>query len=144
MHEIAETMRRDLSIRIVNPARTAFQISFSYPDPLKAQAVVRELVTRFIEENLFVERERAQASGDAKSIEIAEHQVGDQLKVLDPASDPQEPFSPNRPAIALAGIALGYCWAASRSTSGSAAAGHSRRREMRRSIQLAANLYANG
>jgi uncharacterized protein involved in exopolysaccharide biosynthesis len=107
MHEIAETMRRDLSIRIVNPARTEFQISFSYPNPLKAQAVVRELVTRFIEENLFVERERAQASGDAKSIEIAEHQVGEQLKVLDPASDPQEPFSPNRPAIALAGIALG-------------------------------------
>jgi uncharacterized protein involved in exopolysaccharide biosynthesis len=107
MHEIVETLRRDLSIRPVNPSHSAFQISFSYPDPYKAQAVVRELVTRFTEENVFVERERARASDDAKSIEIAEHRVGENLEVLDPPSDPQEPFSPNRLAIALAGLALG-------------------------------------
>jgi len=107
LDEIVETMRRDLSIRLVSPSHWAFQISFSYPDPFKAQAVVRELVTRFTEENVFVERERARASGDAKSIEILEHKVGAALEVLDPASDPLEPVSPNRLAIALAGFALG-------------------------------------
>jgi uncharacterized protein involved in exopolysaccharide biosynthesis len=107
MQEVAETMRRDLSIGMVSPSHAAFQISFSYPDPDKAQAVVREFVTRFIEENVFVEREQAQASGNAKSIEIVEHKVGENLEVLDPPSDPQEPVSPNRLAIALAGFALG-------------------------------------
>jgi uncharacterized protein involved in exopolysaccharide biosynthesis len=107
MHEVAETMRRDLSIRPVSPSHSAFQISFSYPDPDKAQAVVRVLVTRFAEENVAIELERARALGDAKSIEIAEHKVGENLEVLDPASDPQEPVSPNRLAIALAGLAMG-------------------------------------
>jgi uncharacterized protein involved in exopolysaccharide biosynthesis len=105
MHEIAETMRRDLSIRPVSSSYAAYQISFPYPDPYKAQAVVRVLVTRFIEENVSAERERARSSGDAKSIEIAEHKAGGNLEVLDPASDPQEPVSPNRLAIALAGFA---------------------------------------
>jgi uncharacterized protein involved in exopolysaccharide biosynthesis len=104
MHEIAETMRRHLSIQMVNPSHSAFLISFSYLDPYKAQAVVREIVVRFIEENVSVEQERARASGNAKSIEIAEHRVGENLEVLDPPSDPQEPFSPNRLAIALASI----------------------------------------
>jgi len=107
MHEIAETMRHDLGIQMVSPSHSAFQISFSYPDPDKAQAVVRILVTRFTEEYVSVERERARASGDAKAIEIAEHKAGENLEVLDPASDPQEPVSPNRLAIALSGFALG-------------------------------------
>ena len=102
-----ETMRRDLNIHLLSPSRSAFQISFSYPDPERAQAVVRELITRFTEYNVFVERERARASGDAKAIEIAEHRFGESLEVLDPASDPQERGSPNRLAIALAGSVLG-------------------------------------
>jgi hypothetical protein len=53
-HEIAETMRHDLSIQMVNPSHSAFQISFSYSDPYKAQAVVREFVTRFIARKTFL------------------------------------------------------------------------------------------
>ena len=37
-------------------ATSAFTISFSYPDRFKAQAVVRELVTKFMEQNVTVQR----------------------------------------------------------------------------------------
>jgi len=107
MDEIAAALRRDITVRPVNPSHSEFRISFSYPDPEKAQNVVRELVTGFTEQNVFDERERARASGDAKAIDIAEHKGGVQTEVLDPASDPQEPVSPNRMAIALAGFAAG-------------------------------------
>ena len=39
---------------------SAFTISFSYPDRFKAQAVVRELVTKFTEQNVTVQRSQAQ------------------------------------------------------------------------------------
>ncbi len=38
---------------------SAFTISFSYPDRFKAQAVVRELVTKFTEQNVTVQRNQA-------------------------------------------------------------------------------------
>ncbi len=42
-----------------NRFASAFQIQFSYTDRYKAQAVVRELVTRFTEQNVQVERSQA-------------------------------------------------------------------------------------
>src|ERR1017187_4787666 len=39
---------------------SAFTISFTYPDRFKAQAVVRELVTQFTEQNVTVQRNSAQ------------------------------------------------------------------------------------
>jgi len=41
---------------------SAFTISFSYPDRFKAQAVVRELVTKFTEQNVTVQRNQATAT----------------------------------------------------------------------------------
>ena len=38
---------------------SAFTISFSYPDRFKAQAVVRELVTKFTEQNVMVQKKQA-------------------------------------------------------------------------------------
>ena len=38
---------------------SAFTISFMYTDRYKAQAVVRELVTKFIEQNVTVQRNQA-------------------------------------------------------------------------------------
>jgi succinoglycan biosynthesis transport protein ExoP len=56
LEDVIETMRnRDVHINIVNLAgasgrpATAFTISFQYPDRFKAQAVVQELTTRFME-----------------------------------------------------------------------------------------------
>jgi uncharacterized protein involved in exopolysaccharide biosynthesis len=43
---------------------SAFSISFTYPDRFKAQAVVRELVTKFIDQNVQVERDQAKLTSD--------------------------------------------------------------------------------
>lgn len=67
MEDIIEAMRKDIRIELLdspstqtrNRAASAFQISFSYPDRYKAQAVVRELVTKFIEQNVTVLRNQA-------------------------------------------------------------------------------------
>ena len=86
--------------------RSAFRISFTYSDPQKAQAVVRWLVSQFAERNLTEARERARAMGAAQQ-RIEELKLGQTMEVLDPPSLPQAPVSPNRPAIAAAGAALG-------------------------------------
>lgn len=100
-------MRRDLSVRAMTPSHSAFLISFSYPDPFKAQAVVRSVVRGFSDQNVRVERARARATGDAKIQQIADYKLGENLEVLDPPSDPQQPRSPNRLALSAAGFALG-------------------------------------
>ena len=109
MEDIVDDMRRrDLRIAPTSLAGfsrpghlTSFQISFEYVDPYKAQAVVRELTTRFTEGIVAIERDlqRDKMPGSLK------------LEVADPATLPGSPVSPNRPAITaiglLAGIVLG-------------------------------------
>jgi LPS O-antigen subunit length determinant protein (WzzB/FepE family) len=56
----------------------ALVISCEYPDKLRSQAVVRELVSSFASEKI--------------------------LEVLDPPNLPQRPLSPNRPLIVAAGL----------------------------------------
>jgi polysaccharide chain length determinant protein (PEP-CTERM system associated) len=50
---------------------SAFTISFSYPDRFKAQAVVRELVTKFTEQNVRVQKDQAT---------ITSQFIGDEMK----------------------------------------------------------------
>src|SRR5215831_10654370 len=61
--DIVETMRRNIKLAILEtPSNSgkkvaaAFQISFSYPERYKAQMVVQQLVTKFTESNVNVER----------------------------------------------------------------------------------------
>jgi capsular polysaccharide biosynthesis protein len=105
LEDIIDDMRnRDIRIAatppfgFAGPGRlTSFEISFEYPDRFKAQAVVRELVTKFIEGDVAAERalHRDRMPGSLK------------LEVLDAASDPQTPVSPNRPAAAAIGLLAG-------------------------------------
>jgi len=113
IEEVIRNMRdRDLRIAMVDPpqgapgAASAFSISFAYSDKYKAQAVVREFVTAFTELN----RTHARANAPQMSVtlrEIYEHKAGENLLVLDPASLPESPVSPNRLAIAAAGLGIG-------------------------------------
>lgn len=67
MEDVIEEMRKDIDIVILetpstqtrNRAASAFQISFAYYDRYKTQAVVRELVTKFTEQNITVQRTQA-------------------------------------------------------------------------------------
>jgi uncharacterized protein (TIGR03435 family) len=81
-------MRNDLRIQRVTQVNgasiaTAFTVSYRYPDRFKAQAVTRELAAGLMQEP------------DA------------QMEMLDPASDPQAPSSPNRLQIILMGTVAG-------------------------------------
>src|SRR5580765_1148727 len=69
MEDIVQDMRNK-AIRIQTVeigggrAASAFTISFSYPDRFKAQAVVRELVTKFTESNVTVQHNQAKLTSD--------------------------------------------------------------------------------
>jgi uncharacterized protein involved in exopolysaccharide biosynthesis len=81
------------------PAR----ISFAYADRLKAQAVVREIVTKFIEGNVAIEKERSRGATRQGTIV---------MDVLDPASLPEEPLFPQSAATmaTAAGAGAGLAW----------------------------------
>jgi uncharacterized protein involved in exopolysaccharide biosynthesis len=105
LEEIVDEMRnRDIRISRLGPS--AISISYSNSDRYKAQGVVRELVTRFTELN--VTQRRAQAVNlSVTRREIEEHKAGENLVVLDPATLPESPVSPNRLIIAAGGLMLG-------------------------------------
>lgn len=75
MEDVVENMRRDIKITILDVPTTpgqggtrvmasAFQISYAYPERYKAQAVVRELVTKFTEQNVQVQRHQAKLTSN--------------------------------------------------------------------------------
>ena len=91
MHDVVRKMKYEhIRVQVLQPQQwakgAAFTISFRYPDRYKAQAVTRDLILRFITIN-------------AAPLSATE--------VLDPASFPQAPSSPNRTMIAVLGTVLG-------------------------------------
>ena len=135
---IDDMRRRDLRIAPtryggragVGPV-TAIEISFEYADRDKAQAVVRELVTKLTEgtvralHKLAIAQDGADRKpggdevSDSPDLLLMAHGVADgkpdrdlssdlpMLEVLDPPSLPASPISPNRPAVAAIGLAAG-------------------------------------
>jgi hypothetical protein len=95
LEDVVENMRnKALRIHVApvqNGGVLAFVISCEYPDKLKAQAVVRELVTKFYRQ--WVATQMAHGPSGPE-----------QLEVLDPPSLPQRPFFPNRPMIVAVGL----------------------------------------
>jgi uncharacterized protein involved in exopolysaccharide biosynthesis len=101
IEDIVRTMRtHDISIKMLRPAggrqddRTAFTISYVYPDPRLAQAVTQELVTKFTEVNVTVQR--------GSDIRTARN-----IEVLDQPSAPLRPKYPNRSLIVAIGLFAG-------------------------------------
>src|ERR1035437_9467100 len=112
MEDIVDEMRRrDLRIGPLGVAGlglTAFQISFEYADRDKAQAVVREVVTKFVEDNATAERKLAKAQDGADLKPDSDLISGvPVLEVLDPPSLPASPISPNRAAVTATGLLAG-------------------------------------
>jgi hypothetical protein len=143
LEDVIERMRRqDVKIRVLelpgsaNRNYEAFEISYSYRDPHKAQQTVRALADRFLEANLHrQERGRAvlplQHSSDQVSqlearIAFLEERLGIvpgqaepggglavvpraiNLSVLDSPSFPELPSYPNRSAVSAMGFAGGF------------------------------------
>ena len=103
MEDIIEAMRKDVRIEAMEPGGAngarAFRIAYSYGDQGKAQAVVRELVTKFTEEN--VQRARILARTQDRP------EDGGNLEVLHPASLPASPVGPSRVIFVAWGLGLG-------------------------------------
>jgi uncharacterized protein involved in exopolysaccharide biosynthesis len=68
MEDVVDEMRKAIKITLMESSSpqqqqpvfaSAFQISFSYSDKYKAQAVVRDLVTKFIEQDVNVQRSQS-------------------------------------------------------------------------------------
>src|ERR1039457_6345961 len=94
----AQVLARNIHTeRVESPLSEALpelRISFSYPDASIAQQCVRELTGKFQETNFLMSREQ-------EGIKIPV------LELMESANLPQKPASPNRIAIALAGLAVG-------------------------------------
>jgi len=110
MEDVVQNMRRDIRIEPVGPDGT-FRISFAHPDQLKAQAVTRELVTKFSETNFTINRNRAAIyenfwKDQAKPVPPAP--TGEIMAVIDPPSLPSQSISPNRIAFLVAGGGGGF------------------------------------
>ena len=87
-------LRKALRIQLLQTqggGAPAFLISYEYPDRLKAQAVVRDLVSSFIQQNVATQGNRGSSALET-------------LEVLDPASLPARPLAPNRPIIVTVGL----------------------------------------
>ncbi len=95
LEDVVEDMRnKALRIQLMQTqggSVPAFSISCEYPDNLKAQAVVRELVSRFSQQNVAIQMAQGPSAEE-------------QLEVLDPASLPARPLAPNRPMIVTVGL----------------------------------------
>jgi LPS O-antigen subunit length determinant protein (WzzB/FepE family) len=98
LEDIITDMRRNIRIQQLPVSPAAFAVSFDYTDRYKAQAVVRSTITKFMEANVAEQRKRATSPGQPG---------GTVLEVLDPASFPAVPSSPNRGQIAVFGSVVG-------------------------------------
>ena len=103
--EVAQMIReRDARIEVISPSR--FRISFTYENPFIAQAVVREFVSETTEAHYTEERRLADAAGGEIQF-MATHKIGENVEVLDPATLPIQPVSPDRLAMAAIGAGAG-------------------------------------
>jgi uncharacterized protein involved in exopolysaccharide biosynthesis len=109
---VREMLARDLRIAVLSPASgvaaapSAFSISFSYSDRIKAHYFVQTLLVSFEEQRLTRDRNNALQKG-GKLAEIIYRKAGENLDVLDPPSLPITPVTPNRLLITAMGLGIG-------------------------------------
>ncbi len=116
--DVIEQMRRNIRIQprpsTDHGGPIVFSIFFSYPDRVKAQAVVRALENKFAEENAVTTRRDADAYrnfwGDMTAVKHTKPAppppVGDVLEIINAASQPAE-SDPNRFAFLAWGLGAG-------------------------------------
>jgi LPS O-antigen subunit length determinant protein (WzzB/FepE family) len=111
MEDVAEQMRRDLKFHwktrsspYAGEPAWALSISFAYPDKEKARSVVDRMVTGFAEENRLINRYRGLVW---QKIWSAPAPPGQTVEILQQASLPESPTTPNRLAFVPYGLGAG-------------------------------------
>jgi len=113
LQALADRMRREIILDF--PAPSKFTIAFTYTDRYKAQTVIRELTTGFIEEDVRVTR--VAVAADPELVQMSEYKVGENLEILDPATLPEVAVSPNHAELAAGGLLAGLLLGAYRKRS---------------------------
>jgi uncharacterized protein involved in exopolysaccharide biosynthesis len=113
LEDVIQNLRdQDIRIQAVDAnlpfkgSATVFEISFEYPDRVKAQRVVRSLVSRFMDAN--VRSYRGGTSSQTVSTAQAPAPLLVNLEVLDPPNLPERAREPNRLGIAAIGLGAGF------------------------------------
>lgn len=135
VEDVIATMRQNLKIESLPLTHSALMISFRYPDRFKAQQVVAAVVTKFADSE-FITTEADlmaapplphrtkedcigtgnelvdcimayQGNGFSKATPPRRRKSAELLDLLDPASLPETPVSPNRFQLAAAGLFAG-------------------------------------
>jgi uncharacterized protein involved in exopolysaccharide biosynthesis len=97
MEDVVERMRHDVSFDRIEHSN-AFHVAFRYSDAEQARQAERELISKLMAQNVAIRR--------ADSTR-ANRRLNYNLEVLDPASLPKRPSSPNRLVITAIGLAGG-------------------------------------
>jgi|HubBroStandDraft_2_1064218.scaffolds.fasta_scaffold98808_1 uncharacterized protein involved in exopolysaccharide biosynthesis len=91
--DVMERMKHAIVVAPSGDREPSFTVRFEYPDRLKAQRVMQELLSRVIESNLH----------------LAIKDPGSRVEILAPPTLPRFPVSPNRLAITGEGSLAGLC-----------------------------------
>jgi hypothetical protein len=106
--EVLDTMAHAIWIRRLAQSQT-FSISFRYPEPEKAQLVVAALISRIADQNTRAERAKWRNAHEPEAVgNVIDRKMGAVLEVLDSASLPEHPISPNRVIVTALGIVAGW------------------------------------
>jgi hypothetical protein len=88
-------------------SQTSFTISCTMPDPVRAQLVVRRIITALVEGEVIEHRRYVSGRGGVFQ-NMADHKIGENLMVVAPASFPGRPDGPGWLAIVAAGLGIGF------------------------------------
>jgi hypothetical protein len=97
MEDVIDRMRRDVRFDRLGHT-SAFHMAFRYTDAEQARRTEQELINKLMAANVTIRRADLNATN---------HRLAYNLEVLDPATLPKRPSSPNRLVIAAMGLAGG-------------------------------------
>jgi hypothetical protein len=103
MEDVIERMRHDVRFERIGHSH-AFHVRFRYSDAEQARRTERELIDKLMEENVAFARALSRQGPDLTG---TNRRFAYDMEVLDPASLPILPSSPNRFLIAAMGLAVG-------------------------------------
>jgi hypothetical protein len=106
MEDVIERMRHEVSFERIGVSN-AFHVRFRYNDAEQARRTERELIHKLMEANVAMRRASSRLCTDLTGASGCLPDRGYNMEVLDPASLPKRPSSPNRLIIAAMGLAGG-------------------------------------
>ena len=106
MEDVVDRMRRDVSFERIGDSNS-FHVSFRYSDAEHARRTEQDVINMLMSANVIMRRASSRPCPDLTGANGCLPDRGYNMEVLDPASLPKRPSSPNRFLIAATGLAGG-------------------------------------